>query len=68
MPTPAEYEAAGQVYALHLAHGPARSLIAIMASVGMAELLGAAVEALGWNGLVARQEAGARATQRERAP
>lgn len=58
--------AAGQVYALHLAPGPARVLIAIMASVGLAELLGAAVEALGWSGLLARQEAGERDEQRER--
>jgi hypothetical protein len=58
--------AAGQVYALHLAPRPARLLIAIMASVGMAELLGAAVEALGWSGLVSRQEAGQREQQRER--
>jgi hypothetical protein len=58
--------AAAQVYALHLAPGPARMLIAIMASVGMAELLGAAVEALGWSGLVARQEAGEREKERER--
>jgi hypothetical protein len=58
--------AAGQVYALHLAPGPARLLIAIMASVGVAELLGAAVEALGWSGQVARQEAGQREQQRER--
>ena len=60
--------AAGQVYALHLAPGPARVLITIMASVGLAELLDAAVEALGWSGLRARQEAGQREEQRARGP
>jgi hypothetical protein len=59
--------AALQVYALQLFPGPARMFVAMMAAVGAAELLGSVQEALGWSGLVARQEAGERHHERERA-
>jgi hypothetical protein len=60
--------AALQVYALQLAPGPARLLVTMMAAVGVAELLGSVQEALGWSGLVARQEAGEREREKEGVP
>jgi hypothetical protein len=60
--------AALQVYALQVAPGPARLLVTMMAAVGLAELLGSVQEALGWSGLVARQEAGERERERGRVP
>lgn len=58
------WAAAFQVYALHLAPGPARLLISIMSAIGLAELLNALTEMLSWTGQVGREQSGAYARQR----
>jgi hypothetical protein len=50
--------ASALVYGLHLAPGPTRALLAIMSSIGAAELLNAATEALQWTGEAARKRVG----------
>lgn len=50
--------AAGLVYGLKLAPGPSRTFLAIMSSVGAAELLDASTEALQWAGQLARECSG----------
>ncbi len=49
---------AGLVYALTLAPRPTRTLLAIMSSIGVAEILNALTEAFSWFGQAARDEAG----------
>jgi hypothetical protein len=50
--------AAGLVYGLHAAPVPTRTFLTIMSSIGIAELLNAATEALQWTGQFAREETG----------
>jgi hypothetical protein len=49
---------AGLVYALHLFPGTTRIFLQIMSTIGLAELLNAATEAMSWFGQAARREAG----------
>ncbi|HEX2914567.1 MAG TPA: DUF1360 domain-containing protein [Chloroflexia bacterium] len=49
--------AAGLVYGLHIIPGPTRVVLAIMSSVGLAEWLNSASEAMKWTGQARRQEA-----------
>lgn len=51
--------AAGLVYGLQIAPRSTRAFLAIMSSVGVAELLNAATEALSWAGQSEREEVGA---------
>lgn len=50
--------AAALVYGLNVAPRPTRSFLAIMSSVGVAELLNAATEFFQWTGQAERKEAG----------
>ena len=50
--------AAGLVYALTLVPQPTRVFLSVMSTIGVAELLNAATEALSWFGQAARDEAG----------
>lgn len=50
--------AAGLVYGLAFLPGPTRMFITIMSTVGIAEIINAAAEALEWSGQMAREEAG----------
>jgi hypothetical protein len=49
---------------MHLFPAPTRVFTALMAAVGLAELLGSLQEAIGWTAQVARQEAGQRERKR----
>ncbi len=51
--------AAGLVYALNLFPNATRTFLAIMSSIGLAEFINAATEALQWSGQLAREKAGA---------
>ncbi|HBY98947.1 MAG: DUF1360 domain-containing protein [Ardenticatenaceae bacterium] len=50
--------AAALVYGLNLAPRPTRTFLAVMSSVGVAELLNAATEFMQWTGQAERKEAG----------
>lgn len=50
--------AAGLVYGLNLFPGATRTFMAIMSSIGLAEFINAATEALQWSGQLAREKAG----------
>jgi hypothetical protein len=53
------WAAAGMVYGLRVAPGPARLFVTIMSAAGATELLNGAVEALEWSAQANRQRAGA---------
>ena len=50
--------AAALVYGLAIAPRPTRIFLAIMSSIGLAEVVNAATEALNWTGQAARKQAG----------
>ncbi|HEX9075626.1 MAG TPA: DUF1360 domain-containing protein [Anaerolineae bacterium] len=56
--------AAGLVYGLNLFPQATRSFLAIMSSIGAAELINAATEALEWTGQLAREKAGSERASR----
>jgi hypothetical protein len=58
---------AGLVYGLNLFPRATRTFLAIMSSIGAAEILNAATEALEWTGQLARERAGAERAQKEEA-
>jgi Protein of unknown function (DUF1360) len=57
------WSAAALTYALHLAPGPARIFITILAASGLAELSNSAVEAMSWSSRAARTGVGERLSQ-----
>ncbi len=59
--------AAGLTYGLELAPRPTRVLMTVMGAIGLGELFHSLTEALGWVGQLAREQAGALATERSRA-
>ncbi|HEX9018485.1 MAG TPA: DUF1360 domain-containing protein [Anaerolineaceae bacterium] len=52
-------------YGLYLFPGPARVFLTMTTAIGVAELLGAATEALSWTGQQARTNSGAKMMERE---
>jgi hypothetical protein len=50
--------AAALVYGLEIAPRPTRAFLAIMSSIGLAEVINAGIEALSWSGRLARTESG----------
>jgi hypothetical protein len=56
--------AAGLTYSLHQAPRPTRIFLTMMSTVGIAELLNAATEAMKWTGRAEREESGTLQSQR----